>query len=93
MGNERQTARRASTAVEVNKQSFGKDIVDELTVQRVKLNHYPTRKGLTGRPLRVRLAVVDRWAVDSSVFCEADHDAIEPESALRIVTRLRRGGP
>jgi len=28
-----------------------------------------------------------------SVFCEADHDGFEPESALSIVTRLRRGGP
>jgi hypothetical protein len=92
MGNQRKTAHRISTVVEVNKQSFGKDIVANCGAA-CQGKSSATQKGLTGWPLRVRLAVVNRWAVDDPIPCEADHDATERESALAIVTRLRRGGP
>jgi hypothetical protein len=63
MGNQRRTTHGISTAVEPNKQSFGKDIVANCGAAcQGKLS--TTQKGLTGWPLRVRLAVVNRWAVD-----------------------------
>jgi hypothetical protein len=63
MGNQRKTARRISTVVEVNKQSFGKDIVANCGAA-CQGKSSATQKVLTGRPLRVRLAVVNRLAVD-----------------------------
>jgi hypothetical protein len=47
MGNQRKTAHRISTVVEVNKQSFGKVIVAKLRTARprVKVNYQLRKKG------------------------------------------------
>jgi hypothetical protein len=63
MGNQCKTARTTSTVVKVSKQSFGKDLVANCGAA-CQGKSSATQKGLTGRPLRVRLAVVYWWAVD-----------------------------